>query len=696
MSEFLEAALLYASMGWRVFPLKPRSKSPATVHGFKDATTDAGQISAWWTQNPAYNVGIATGDGLVVIDVDDKPKNPVQGSDMLRDWEYEHGHLSETVTAISGTGGTHYYYDVGDVSVPSSQSATLFIDLRGDGGYIVAPPSIHPDTGEPYMWDIEPSLDNPPAKVSTVEKRCLDWIYANRGTAGKTGAAKPHIEQVHEGEGRNNYLYKMGCAIRAQGADDTTISIYLTQVNAQTCKPPMDSDELLRVIQSVCRLPIGLSDEAKAAKEGKQSGASPGSSTARFNHAKLAKQLINEHHACFIDGVPSIFIDGRYETGWESINRAIVKLHENANSSNRKEIREYLALIAPQVESSPPNLIGFNNGVLDINTMQIREYTEQDVILNVIPHDWNAFAESPLVDDTLRKLAAGDPVIELNLTEFMGLCLYRSGELAYFPMLLGKKGKNASNGKSTYIGMIRSMLGNENCSSLGFNDLGQQFLKRYIAGKLANLGDDISAKQIDSNAIETVKKAAAGNRLFCDVKNGGAFEFNSYCTFIFSANRMPSFESDDDGLNRRMFPLRFNARFTRDDPDFDPKILDKLAEETACQRMLVRAVEGLKRCIANNGPTPNAESREMLDDIKEANNSILQWMHDVDRDAESFIGCKPTPLYESYREWCGKSGIQKPYGKPGFGKMLVELFAIESHTVSINGEKSRVYRRIED
>lgn len=691
-NEFLDYALLYASMGWRVFPLRPRSKTPATPKGFKDATADERQIREWWTKNPRYNIGIATGNGLCVLDIDDKPKNPVQGSDALRDWEFEHGGISETVTAISGTGGTHYYFDVGDVKVPSCQSDKIFIDIRCEGGYIVAPPSIHPDTGEPYIWDVSPE-DMPPAKANGVDKLCIDWIYKSRkGSDPKTWKkAKPRVHEVHEGEGRNNYLYELGCSTRGQGAGDDVIRAYLETLNEKTCKPPLDADELDKIVESVCSKPVGMSDEAKAAAD-----KGTGSSSPKFNHAKLAKQLINENHACFIDGVPSIFIDGRYETGWESINRAIVKLHENANSSNRKEIREYLALIAPQVESSPPNLIGFQNGVLDINTMQLRSYTTEDVILNVIPHDWNAFAESPLVDETIRKLAAGDPVIEMNLVEFMGLCLYRSGELAYFPMLLGKKGKNASNGKSTYIGMIRSMLGNENCSSLGFNDLGQQFLKRYIAGKLANLGDDISAKQIDSNAIETVKKAAAGNRLFCDVKNGGAFEFNSYCTFIFSANRMPSFESDDDGLNRRMFPLRFNARFTREDPDFDPKILDKLGEETACQRMLVRAVDGLKRCIANNGPTPNAESREMLADIKEANNSILQWMHDVDRDDESFIGCKPTPLYEAYREWCSKSGIQKPYGKPGFGKMLVELFAIESHTVSKNGEKSRVYRRIED
>ena len=100
---------------------------------------------------------------------------------------------------------------------------------------------------------------------------------------------------------------------------------------------------------------------------------------------------------------------------------------------------------------------------------------------------------------------------------------------------------------------------------------------------------------------------------------------------------MPNFETDDDGINRRMFPLRFNARFTRDDPDFNPKISKLLEQEDACERMIVKAVEGLRRCIENNGPPPNSESMAMLDDIKTMNNSIRQWMKDVDRDADRWL-----------------------------------------------------------
>ncbi len=107
-NELREAALSYAARGWRVFPLRPRTKEPATPHGFKDATCDTSTIGRWWDSMPDANVGIATGDGLLVLDVDDKPGHEVQGSDSLREWELEHGELSDTCRAVTGSGGVHY------------------------------------------------------------------------------------------------------------------------------------------------------------------------------------------------------------------------------------------------------------------------------------------------------------------------------------------------------------------------------------------------------------------------------------------------------------------------------------------------------------------------------------------------------------------------------------------------------------
>lgn len=144
------AAHAYAELGWRVFPLAPRSKAPLVPRrrggrGFQDATTDHDQIAAWWNRCPMANIGIATGEPFFVVDVD--PRNG--GDDELAELEHMRGALPHTVEACTGGGGRHLLFS------GEAGCAVLVegVDIKGAGGYIVAAPSIHPDTGRPYLWE---------------------------------------------------------------------------------------------------------------------------------------------------------------------------------------------------------------------------------------------------------------------------------------------------------------------------------------------------------------------------------------------------------------------------------------------------------------------------------------------------------------------------------------------------------------
>jgi predicted P-loop ATPase len=144
----LVAALGYAKRGWAVLPAQPRGKAPATKHGFKDATTEKATIVRAWTSNAAANVAIATGamSGIVVLDVD--PRNGGDGS--LVELERLHGSLPETLTVATGGGGRHFYFAAPKGAVRSGVVADG-LDFKADGGYVVAPPSTHPDGGQ-YRW----------------------------------------------------------------------------------------------------------------------------------------------------------------------------------------------------------------------------------------------------------------------------------------------------------------------------------------------------------------------------------------------------------------------------------------------------------------------------------------------------------------------------------------------------------------
>lgn len=149
------SALAYAHMGFHVFPCTPNGKNPATPHGFKDATPDLATTEFRWTQNPNFNIGIRTGTDLdrrvlTVIDVD--PRNG--GVATLAELQARHGPLPETARVTTGRrdGGQHFYYVCPpDVALKSKLGPG--IDIKSRGGYVIAPPSIHPDTGESYEWD---------------------------------------------------------------------------------------------------------------------------------------------------------------------------------------------------------------------------------------------------------------------------------------------------------------------------------------------------------------------------------------------------------------------------------------------------------------------------------------------------------------------------------------------------------------
>lgn len=136
-NELLKAALEYAEHGIYVFPLRPKRKEPLTANGFKDASKDVEQIKEWWKQYPEANIGIPTGkiNGIFVLDIDgDCPENFPK--------------LPATVT-VKTNKGLHYYFKYPKEQEIKSRTKLqgLDIDVRGEGGYAVAPPSIHPEGG---------------------------------------------------------------------------------------------------------------------------------------------------------------------------------------------------------------------------------------------------------------------------------------------------------------------------------------------------------------------------------------------------------------------------------------------------------------------------------------------------------------------------------------------------------------------
>ncbi len=246
----LREALAYAERDIPVFPCKPDGKEPLTRNGFKDATTDPSKIHAWWNAHPLANIGVPTGErsGLLVVDVD----HPA-GLDAL---EAEHEELPATRTHRTGSGGMHHLYRYPEGSNIRNSTGKLAhgLDVRGEGGYVIVPPS---RTTRAYTVLDDLPLAAPPGWLLEALRR--PHSAARKAVSDRGRAQNPHRsspvgpgEPIPQGQ-RNWGLYRYGCALRAQGFDQEAILEELEDTNARLCKPPLDAGEIEKIASSAAR-----------------------------------------------------------------------------------------------------------------------------------------------------------------------------------------------------------------------------------------------------------------------------------------------------------------------------------------------------------------------------------------------------------------------------------------------------------
>src|SRR4051794_8544312 len=259
--DLLEAALWYVNHGIPVFPLHspvpggcscrdPECDSPAkhprTLHGLSDATIDPDQVRKWWTRWPDANIGILTGSKAQLLAVDVDPRNG--GNESLEDLVAQHGRFPDTAEQISGGGGRHFIFRYPGGSVPKKLAPG--IDLKGDGGYIVAAPSLHP-SGRRYEWDgiagEKALLDPAPAP---------EWLIKRIIRVESPTVPEESDTSYKFGEGqRNDGLTSLGGTMRSRGMSPATIEAALLVENVSRCIPPLSDAEVLRIARSVSRYP---------------------------------------------------------------------------------------------------------------------------------------------------------------------------------------------------------------------------------------------------------------------------------------------------------------------------------------------------------------------------------------------------------------------------------------------------------
>ena len=235
----LDAALTYASWGWRVLPVIPNDKRPATAHGVNDATSDQEQIRDWWTKNPDYNIGIAAGEasGIVVFDID--PRNG--GDDSWDAFIKEHGDTPDGAYQLTAGGGQHYIANWQD-GIKSCELRPG-VDLLANGRYFLASPSSI--NGKSYEWEASSDPFDGVAPFTIPEP----WRAAMAVRKVISNAAESGLITGN----RNAGLTAIAGSMRHYGLSEHEIHAALMVANATRCEIPLPASEVAQIAHSVAR-----------------------------------------------------------------------------------------------------------------------------------------------------------------------------------------------------------------------------------------------------------------------------------------------------------------------------------------------------------------------------------------------------------------------------------------------------------
>lgn len=234
--DHAQFALSYAERGWNVLPLS--GKKPAIKGGVYGARRDEPFIKQRFANGK--NIGIQTGkdSGIVVIDIDPRNGGDATFSDLIAD----HGMIPDTLQVTTGGGGSHLFFNYPDVKLRGKLGDG--IDVKSDGGYVVAPPSVHPESKQRYAWRNDYAIADMPA-----------WMLKLL-TAPPT--TRDVIGEIQTGE-RNNTLFQIGADLKKKGAGASKIQTHLLEENRLRCVPPLPDEDVHAIAESVSSFESGKS-----------------------------------------------------------------------------------------------------------------------------------------------------------------------------------------------------------------------------------------------------------------------------------------------------------------------------------------------------------------------------------------------------------------------------------------------------
>lgn len=357
------------------------------------------------------------------------------------------------------------------------------------------------------------------------------------------------------------------------------------------------------------------------------------------------------------------------------ITRLLPRLKKFQKDEAINYISDYLEYDAVEFNSDQFNVV-FKNGVLNVLDLTFEEMSPEHLESIQIDAEWDEKAYSETADEFFNNATCGDAACEQLLYEAIGYSMLKTNELAKAFMLIG----NGRNGKSTYLEIIKKILGKKNYASLSLKDMSNQFRISQLQGKLASLAGDISAQPISDSDL--LKSISAGEDITIEKKYKDAYTGAVFATLFFACNKLPRTPDTSDGYYRRWCIVPFNADLNKISNVDGFAFKKKLLEQESINYIAHKAVMAINRVMTTTKDFTKPQA--VLDTIaqyKIDNSSFLSWFHENLNGNEERIKNLTSNntvdrAYDNYTEWC-KSANRQCLSKTNFKSELKDKFKIE-------------------
>jgi putative DNA primase/helicase len=673
-SDCLTAALVYARLGWPVFPVRS-DKKPFEAGGFHNATTDEEQIRTWWQRYPHANVAIANGGPApVVLDVDVKDGKP--GRESLA----KLGPLPPTMHATTPSGGAHFYFVGPDVRRKSSFRPSL--DLCGVGGYVVAAPS-RTDAGV-YRWsEGDAALATFPDTLRPTEPVGV----ATPRKAAATGDAEELAKRARA------YLKKIGPAVSGEGGHQTAFNAAralagfvekglpedtgwgIFEAWNLTCQPPWSEKELRHkwdeAFTKAHTLPA-LEERSRPLTDLGNAERMHDAHGADLRVAKGLGRLVwtgkiwepDDTHEW--DRRAQDTVRGLYKAAGDIEDEAFRKA--TSAWARKSESRDKLAAMCSLVETLPRVaittedldsdlwLLNVENGTIDLRTGTLHEHRREDLITKIAGCAYDPDATAPTFDRFLITTFEGDAELIAFLRRFVGYCLTGSVKEQVLAFFYGE----GANGKSTLIALMTDLLGG--VRGYAAPAAPGLLVARHGESHPTELADLRGRRLVSCVEIgdgkrfneERVKALTGGDNVKARMMREDFFDFTPSHKLVIAANHKPTVRGADLGIWRRFLLVPFLVTFT--DAQKDRDLPAKLRAELP--GVLAWAVRG---CLEwqSTGLKPPAKVQGATEAYRAEQDVVGRFVADrCEKSPEAWVATGT--LYETFKRWCTEQGEHPP------------------------------------